>query len=609
MRKSFSLLITLALIFTLAACGGSQPNENPGPEDEPEPTHVDTFGGDLTGTGGSGVYVQEDVAFPDAGVSVAHVAACGEHIYLCGRAEDGTFRIYSFSAPDRSLSRLPVEASGSVSAICCNAEGGLALLTYVSTEDGGDLIYSLSEYDGSGAFLRELPLDAAFALDNSAVTSMLYCADGLLLGMFSSVVHLNREGGASRVMENFTTPRQLAYSSDGKLLICGESADGYTVTELSADLNERQVYPLASAYDGAHNGASGDRVYLSDANYLYAVDYQSGERETVMSFTSNGIISTAFIRVSETAFFGTSGMRPVILQEMDEGVELVTLKLATYNMDYELRAAVMEFNSRSATYRIDVTDYSTYDISEGSGEGLTRLNTDIIAGSLPDIFDLSHLPGDTYRAMGMLEDLRPYLDAGTPSYGDLIPGITAALDHSGQLFELVPGFKLYTWVTAAELAPSGSWTAEEFCNTARGREGVFGPDMTRAGFIADVLSVCGDEYYDLEGGQCYFDEPGFIMLLEYAATLPETVEDISSNAFYRVYYGEQLVLPIQVDSTIVSLTESFDAMFGGSSVYAGPPASSGAGAYIPSLRVAMSSQSAVKAGIWEFFSYLLSDAY
>jgi ABC-type glycerol-3-phosphate transport system substrate-binding protein len=100
-----------------------------------------------------------------------------------------------------------------------------------------------------------------------------------------------------------------------------------------------------------------------------------------------------------------------ILYLFTEGIETerTILKLHLWE-SFLLSQLISDFNNRSDKYKVVVEDYSKYDEGE-EGAGLTKLNTEIQAGNIPDIIDFSHIPARYYEEKGLLADLYPYIDA------------------------------------------------------------------------------------------------------------------------------------------------------------------------------------------------------
>lgn len=101
-----------------------------------------------------------------------------------------------------------------------------------------------------------------------------------------------------------------------------------------------------------------------------------------------------------------------ILTETDVSVlkDKTILTYATQYLDYDERNKIIDFNKKSTKYRIEIKDYSEFNTAEDYQAGLTKLNTEIAAGNVPDLLNVSGLPIQQYGAKGLLEDLWPFIE-------------------------------------------------------------------------------------------------------------------------------------------------------------------------------------------------------
>jgi len=93
-----------------------------------------------------------------------------------------------------------------------------------------------------------------------------------------------------------------------------------------------------------------------------------------------------------------------------EDNEITTITLAAFWLDRQTKEAIINFNRTNNNYHIQVKDYSEYDTDDDHTIGLKLLSTEIIAGNIPDILDITGLPVEQYIVMGLLEDLYPFID-------------------------------------------------------------------------------------------------------------------------------------------------------------------------------------------------------
>ena len=78
----------------------------------------------------------------------------------------------------------------------------------------------------------------------------------------------------------------------------------------------------------------------------------------------------------------------IVLHRVDasEIKEKKVLTLACMYLDWNLRSMIVEYNKTNDEYRINVVDYSEYATDDDYNAGVTKLTTEIISGSVPDIF-------------------------------------------------------------------------------------------------------------------------------------------------------------------------------------------------------------------------------
>lgn len=131
----------------------------------------------------------------------------------------------------------------------------------------------------------------------------------------------------------------------------------------------------------------------------------------------------------------------IVLHRVDasEIKEKKVLTLACMDLDWNLRSMIVEYNKTNDEYRINVVDYSEYATDDDYNAGVTKLTTEIISGSVPDIFLTSNLPIDKYAAKGVIADLNTFMDGGNGLSRDyFVPQVMSALEKDGKLYELPP---------------------------------------------------------------------------------------------------------------------------------------------------------------------------
>ncbi len=225
-------------------------------------------------------------------------------------------------------------------------------------------------------------------------------------------------------------------------------------------------------------------------------------------------------------------LTPVDASTVTEKTELT---LACMNLDWNLRGQIVKFNRASDKYRIVVKDYSeysnmTYESAGSNGtmvtqsdDGLTKLNTEIMSGNVPDMILTDGLPVRQYAAKGLLEDLYPYIDADM-GRDALITPVLDADSEDGKLDELPLSFSIVT-ATGLESVVGGytSWTLadlEDALSKLNPDTTIFNVDATRANVLSYCLYMNADTFVDWEAGTASFDSQEFIDYLNFAAQFP-----------------------------------------------------------------------------------------
>ena len=113
---------------------------------------------------------------------------------------------------------------------------------------------------------------------------------------------------------------------------------------------------------------------------------------------------------------------------------------------------MLNFNSSSTTARIEVTDYSQYNNDKDFTAGVTKLNTEIISGNVPDLFVTTDLPMGQYAAKGLLKDIYELIDAdGELKRESFMTPVLKALETDGKLYSIAPGFGIVTLIGKSDV--------------------------------------------------------------------------------------------------------------------------------------------------------------
>lgn len=222
----------------------------------------------------------------------------------------------------------------------------------------------------------------------------------------------------------------------------------------------------------------------------------------------------------------------IVLHRVDasEIKEKKVLTLACMYLDWNLRSMIVEYNKTNDEYRINVVDYSEYATDDDYNAGVTKLTTEIISGSVPDIFLTSNLPIDKYAAKGVVADLNTFMDGGNGLSRDyFVPQVMSALEKDGKLYELPTSFSVQTAYALSSIASQyDTWNVAAVQDAmTQLQEGatVFSNGWTKNMALSNCLSRNLSAFVDWTTGKCEFDSEAFQQLLAFCNSFPAETSD------------------------------------------------------------------------------------
>lgn len=394
-----------------------------------------------------------------------------------------------------------------------------------------------------------------------------------------------------------------------------------------------ESYPLPMNVNRLWPGGGEYDVYCDDSSYLIGIDLESGENKKILNWINCDINSDAVENVAilpdgrilcflrNFSYYyeeGQPGFELALITEKpaDQVPQKTVLTLATMYTDYDLRAAVINFNKKNDKYRIEVKDYSEYSTEGDYYAGLLKLSTDIISGNVPDILGVSSLPYKQYITKGLLEDLYPYIDADENIGGRdaLMTAVLEALETNGSLYQISSSFSVSTAIGSSKVVGEEmGWTVDEFSSLMESlpEDTKTFAYMSSSNILYYVCAMDMDTFVDWSSGKCFFDSQDFIKVLEFASMFPKEI-DWSSGEYISdttlIQEGKLLLTTMNVGN--FQEIQLYEAMFGGDITFKGFPCESGIGnAFIVSDGLAMTTACKDKEGAWEFMRYLLTEEY
>ena len=367
----------------------------------------------------------------------------------------------------------------------------------------------------------------------------------------------------------------------------------------------------------------GDYVcFYASGTRLYGVKQADGSSEEILNLLDCELTAETlqFLQAKEDGSFlacsGESGVFSLVeisqvpRSSLPEKKELV---LGVVGGADNVLSQVLRFNRRHEDLRIRVLDYSEgFDYEAADVDPFTKLGTEILTGSMPDLLCLDGLPYEQFAAKGLLEDLNPWLDQdGELKRTDFLPSVLKAQEFNGGLYQIASGFQVYTVIGASSVVGEEPGLSIEQMQAAL--EGMpegctlFGPTVSRDQMLMRCLYVDMDSYVDWATGSCDFDNEDFCELLDFCAAFPAEANYDMGSDYGRVAAGQQMLL----EEYVSGLEELgyVDQYFGGKVTYVGFPSRTGSGSILMlNNAFAMSSSCADKAAAWDFLrSFLLAD--
>ena len=273
--------------------------------------------------------------------------------------------------------------------------------------------------------------------------------------------------------------------------------------------------------------------------------------------------------------------------------------LAVNYLNYYLQNELIAFNRSSSTVHIDVKKYSDVSV----------LQTEIMAGNVPDLVSLDAVNETALAARGLLVDMYPYIDADPElSRDDFFTNILTMLETDGHLYNVTPSYNVYTVAGATSIVGSGTgWTYDELYAAEKNMPDgcdLFDVYTTRDEILKNGLYMDADVYYNLLDGTVNFKNESFTQLLEFAARFPAEYDWNDYNyqtddSWTRISTGEQMLTSMYLaDFMDVAL---YDSIFGGDANFIGLPCTSGSGNMaVTSSGIALTTACSDPDAAWQF---------
>lgn len=378
----------------------------------------------------------------------------------------------------------------------------------------------------------------------------------------------------------------------------------YSVNMAAKDLGE-YVADAKACFDnsfGGYTDCRGDKFLINNGREILAYN-NSKDYDSVLNWLECGVDGTQAIAFQElksgeyaAAFRGES--RFATIKKTYSKTARQVLTLAASYLSRDLSTLIAQFNSSNKDYKIVSQYYETE-------EDLKRLNTEVISGKAPDIYDFTYMPLESFKTSGALLDLNPYLN---DTKYKLVGPVKAALESDGKLYSLPNSFAIDSFVASGQyVGNKTSWTTDEMNQIVKEHEGMhsFESFATKDELLKWVTTFSLGNYIDEKSDKCSFNSNEFINLLKMCNEMPtdSQIEDIES-------YNKKALLKVAPIQNILALS-TYAKDFAGDYTFIGFPNDKGNGSLFDfiGIRLAISAQSKHKQAAWDFVQMMLDDKY
>jgi len=385
-----------------------------------------------------------------------------------------------------------------------------------------------------------------------------------------------------------------------------------TINVANKALGESVEVKLSESYYSIFPADSGFDVLLNDGRSLFGLSFETGEKTELLSWDNTAVLVDDLIYIRmfeqdrimciERDWNRTTSKNMLELVFLDKVLstdvpQRTVLTLASIGLNHNLQRAIAQFNRTNQSYRIEVTRY----------DDPTLLATEITAGKVPDLIDVTGLPYRQYAASGLFKDLYEFIDSDNELARDMFfESILRAVEVNGGLYQVFPTFNIETIIgNSAVLGNEPGWNLDEFRAVILNNPETAIIPFSKTEFVSTAVMLSIDEYVDFENSRANFQRDEFIRLLEYANSL---TFDLSIDHFAELFLlasGERVM---KQDSLLMFLhIQMYDSLLSGNVVFKGYPTESRNGNLLNlDMGVAITTACVSDEGAWEFVSMLLS---
>ena len=408
--------------------------------------------------------------------------------------------------------------------------------------------YHLIKLDAQGNQVYDLDFtEMTRTLDYFYVSRMAVDAQGrvYLASSDSKVLLFGADGYYAGIAE---TDQQswisnMGTAKDGKVYASYMRYDANSSSMVLAeiDFDGKKVGKTYQNFPNAYGNASMVKgleqdILISDDSALYEYSLEKEETTKVLTWLDcdidgNGVnnIVTAdgkyYVLLRDWNMDATE-FAELEKMKTEDVVKREKIVVGTIYQDSSLSEEIIKFNKSNEQYRITLKTYlDENNWTETSyQDAITALTNDILAGTGPDILELSTLDIDNLASKGVLDDLSPYLEKSSKlNKSDFHDSVLKAGTKNGKLVSLSAGFSLSTIVGKTSVVGSKQgWTVADLIKLQKAYPNSELLEYeTKESILQAILMLNKTHFLDTANHTCNFDNQEFKDLLAFANIFPK----------------------------------------------------------------------------------------
>ena len=513
------------------------------------------------------------------------------------------------------------------------------ILGMVYSADSGELV----KFSNDGKELLRANIIQSLKLgDSPNITHIVVDKKGNIVVVSNQIAYLldnNFKPNGMIDMDNMVIT-DLAMTIDGEI-VC--KTDDLSSGEASAQVTilDTEKKTWGKTYDLPVNGIlAGDSVmdgfaqydfYYKDNVGIYGYEIENKKSTKLVDYVASNMTTDetdGLICIEENqflgmdnAFMGDSSSGLFLYYKVDSSTieNRTILTIGTFGERKDIKQAAVTFNKRHTDYRIEFKDYL-----EEDGDGITAMNTDILAGNNLDIIVLNFLPVNQYVASGALENLTPYYEKDADiNPNDIIDSVLEAMKIDGNLYYIAPNFNINSMACRTkDIGNRYGWTFDEMkaLLAEKGNDVSLFYDessSSKSELLSQLLCNGFTDFVNRETGECSFTSQDFKDILELCnqrglqkeTEMSDTeIQEMVNNAPIQMRKGK--VLLYSTDALNLEGIQQAEQIFGEDVTYIGYPNREKQGSYFTfTCPLGICSTSEQKEIAWEFLRTFMTKEY